>query len=768
MGTTIADSLLKPIHQFVKAWDKFWFTPADPFNACVIRLLAGWMIVYTHIIWGTHLTEFFGDDGWNSRAYLSQMQEGTFTWSFWWYIPDAWKQPVHWGCMLILVCFFLGLWTRTTSVLTWLIAVAYSTRSALSNYGLDQINCILLMYLMLAPCGHYLSIDAWLRRRKGRPDPAPSALANVSMRLIQLHLCVIYLWAGLGKLQGEAWWDGRAIWQALASYEYQSTDLTFLAAYPAILNVLTHMTIAWEVFFPALVCNRVLRPFALLLGVGMHLGIGAFLGMWTFGTAMTFGYLAFVPSNRLRQLISLILRRPQMVSSPSDTQPTAAAQPVEPLGVLAASTWVARPAEATAALIPFRGNVPNVVLVARGATNRKRLTKYLESHAVRLLIVDGLTEAGALAHVNPETVIVVVDSRSIESELNVLCQWIRHQNPQTRFVFVGQSPNYRNDDPGTVIVERNCSLRQIRTAIEELTGCTCEERPNSADRLSSTTPPSAMDATDTMDPLDEIVADHSSDHATACPSLTRVMPWLLLTCIFFASGCQQEPSAALLLERVRLLNDNNQKDEALSVISEILQREPGHPDALYQRGVAYEQNNQYQEAIDAYTECLKNAPDFAEALNNRGIVYGLLGKTDKSLDDIKAATLAKPDVSLFWANLGLVQCKLGQFDQALESYQRAQYQNEDIRLELQKGNVLTAAARFSEAIAAYSRVLEKDKKNTMAWLNRANARFQLGQGELASEDLGSAENCDTEFTYAPHIVALRTAIKNDDEHSGQE
>ena len=64
----------------------------------------------------------------------------------------------------------------------------------------------------------------------------PSVTANLAIRLIQIHMCVIYLFAGTGKLMGEAWWDGTAMWMALANLEYQSLDMTWLAGWPLLIN----------------------------------------------------------------------------------------------------------------------------------------------------------------------------------------------------------------------------------------------------------------------------------------------------------------------------------------------------------------------------------------------------------------------------------------------------------------------------------------------------------------------------------------------------
>ncbi len=119
-------------------------------------------------------------------------------------------------------------------------------------------------------------------------------MATISTRLIQLQLCVVYLFAGLGKLQGPAWWDGTAIWGAVASYEYQTIDLTFLASWPWLVNLITLVTLAWECSYAFLIWPRLTRPVWMLMAVAVHLGIGVCMGMMTFGLIMIIANLSFV------------------------------------------------------------------------------------------------------------------------------------------------------------------------------------------------------------------------------------------------------------------------------------------------------------------------------------------------------------------------------------------------------------------------------------------------------------------------------------------
>lgn len=512
-----------------RAWDRFWFHPADPYPLAILRLLAGGMLFYSHLVWGIDLQAFFGSSGWNNAGLIGALQNDSFAWSFWWYVPDAWLMPVHVMCCLVLLMFFLGAFTRVTSVLSWLIAISYAHRAMLANYGLDQIVCMLVLYLCLSPCNHYLSLDAWWRRwRRGEVNRIePSIMANLSCRLIQVHLCVIYLFAGLSKLQGRSWWNGNAVWEALANEEYQSTDMTWLAAFPLITHIATHMTIAWEVSFWALVWNRYLRPFVLLIGTSMHLGIGMFMGMWTFGLAMTFGYVTFIPAAWLRMLIHGVARIP------------------------AASCPVARPREASdneftsdpdfQAAIPaprtgYRepGNqqvgTPALIVVCKSMTTGLKVLRYFDHYGQRVSLVDGMIQARQLCKSLRHSVVICLDPHFNEEERQHWVDQVGSENPSTSFVFVCRHVEASPATGNVRIIKFVFTLREIRQAVESLIG-----RPMSpVDTQSDKQPAASVFQAGLHRPLDAVPSENAESkyepqdtalyELTADPSAKDVAP----------------------------------------------------------------------------------------------------------------------------------------------------------------------------------------------------------------------------------------------------
>ena len=301
--------------RWLEGWDRFWFTPANPATLCLIRILAGSMLVYTHLVWTLELPTFFSTDGIFGAGYSRTFSGNSpFVWShFFWLDSPLWMWSTHVLSLLTLVAFTIGLATRITGLLSFLIVVSYAHRAGGALFGLDQINGCLALYLAVAPSGLMYSVDAWLRRRKAGqspPDtrPAETVMANIGIRLMQTHLCIVYLFAGLGKLQGASWWDGTAIWGAFASYEYQTIDMTFLVHLPWIVNLLTLVSVFWELSYPFLIWPSLTRPVWLLLAVAVHLGIGMCMGMMTFGLMMVIANGAFLPPEFVQGTLSRVRR----------------------------------------------------------------------------------------------------------------------------------------------------------------------------------------------------------------------------------------------------------------------------------------------------------------------------------------------------------------------------------------------------------------------------------------------------------------------------
>jgi Vitamin K-dependent gamma-carboxylase len=398
------------VNGWLEAWHRFWFEPADPLMLGIIRLLGGWMLFYNLAIWTLDLEAFFGDNGLQPLQAVKALYVNRPIFSFWLWTGDQYLWPMHIACLVVSGMFCLGFATRVTSILSFLITISYSQRVPIANFGFDQILGMLCLYLSIGPSGAAVSVDSlirrwWLRRKGQVYGPRKFASARVSMRLIQLHLCAIYFWAGFAKLKGPSWWTGEAMWRVIANEEYQTMDLTWMAWVPWLPFLIAHVAIAWEIFFIVLVWNPKFRPLILFIGVLMHLGIGAFLGMWTFGLIMAFAYLAFSDPDLWRHRMALFVRwmrdRGDGALAPAfEAANVGSGVRVEDAVECVVPTMISEAAglpqsQATAAMttsgvLNHTSTPSEVCVVAAVANDRSTLRRYLREHQVPCRIVSDL------------------------------------------------------------------------------------------------------------------------------------------------------------------------------------------------------------------------------------------------------------------------------------------------------------------------------------------------------------------------------------------
>lgn len=313
---TLIETPLSWARRAVHGWDSFWFTPAQPHTLALIRILGGAMLFYTHAVWTIGLTAFVGPHAWLNSQAAALLNQGlnsrNYAFSYLYYVQStALLWALHIAALVVFAMLTVGLFTRVTAVLAWIITLSYCHRLTGSLFGLDQINVFIATYLMIGASGAVWSVDRWLARRRGAAAPVPPAVStNIAIRLLQLHMCVIYLFGGIGKMRGEMWWDGSALWFAFASLEYQSLDMTWTVRHRWLLALLTHITVFWETFYGFLVWPRLTRPICLALAVLVHAGIGLTLGMPTFGLAMIVGNMAFLYPETVRAAVTWLCRQP--------------------------------------------------------------------------------------------------------------------------------------------------------------------------------------------------------------------------------------------------------------------------------------------------------------------------------------------------------------------------------------------------------------------------------------------------------------------------
>jgi hypothetical protein len=168
----------------------------------LLRVLAGPVVLL-------HLRPFLAD-AWDGRIYRDAFYEPYAAW----YpeLPRAVYVGLLWLAAVAAVAMSLGFVCRLATATTFAI-VAYNLFLSTTHFHNNRAYLVIVLGLLaVAPCGRELSLDAWLRRRRGRPALDPRAPAW-PLWLLRFECAAIYGASGMSKLLDPDWFGGTVSWQ---------------------------------------------------------------------------------------------------------------------------------------------------------------------------------------------------------------------------------------------------------------------------------------------------------------------------------------------------------------------------------------------------------------------------------------------------------------------------------------------------------------------------------------------------------------------------
>jgi vitamin K-dependent gamma-carboxylase len=280
------------------AFDELLGRPVSMRALALLRVLAGPAVLM-------HLQPFLSDalDG---RIYGDAFYEPYAAW-----YPEL-PRAVYVALLVLAavsaVAMSLGLLTRLATTATFAI-VAYNLFLSTTHFHNNRAYLVIVLgVLAVAPCGRELSLDAWLRRRRGLPPPDTTAPAW-PLWLLRFECAAVYGASGLSKLLDPDWFGGTVTWhrvvQARADLEgWPLPDWALTVLFDrgfhtgaAKLIVLTELFIALGLWW------RRTRYAAVWVAVGFHLAIEVSAAVQVFSyLALAVLVIWAVPSTRDRVL----------------------------------------------------------------------------------------------------------------------------------------------------------------------------------------------------------------------------------------------------------------------------------------------------------------------------------------------------------------------------------------------------------------------------------------------------------------------------------
>jgi hypothetical protein len=267
------------MNTFTRAWQTFFLTPSSSrplvFFRIAIALLGLaqgiWLAGNTVLLYGEHgLVQWPISEG-IVGAHMPQLA---------WLRPlatvtrlstDKWVFTLLFVYLSALTGLLTGKCIRIMAMVAWALHFMLMNTGFMAAYGVETFMHIGLCYCIVMPV------------KPGAPD---SAWNTLSIRVLQLHLCIVYVASGIEKAMGIQWWNGEAIWQTLMHTQFSRFDMSWLAQYPWLARLICWSTLLVEIGYPFYMWFLRLRPYGYLAVVLLHLGIAIYMGLELFAAAM--------------------------------------------------------------------------------------------------------------------------------------------------------------------------------------------------------------------------------------------------------------------------------------------------------------------------------------------------------------------------------------------------------------------------------------------------------------------------------------------------
>jgi hypothetical protein len=269
----------------IEAWDRFWFG-ADSFAQLrVFRVVFGLVLLGYYGLRTFDLDLLYSDLGVLPLASFRELMDSKYSFSLFFLSADrVWIWIAHAVLLVATFALTLGFWPRLAAFVVYILHLSFDQRNPFVAYGFNKVSVFFLITLMLASY---------------HPRSAPigslrSSLSSVGLRLAQIQLCIIYLFAGTEKLKGITWSRGEAMWGVFTNSQLTSFNLSGAAQFPFLLTLLTFTTLIWEIYFPPMVWGRRTRYLWLLGGILLHAGIGITMNIPFFALGMVAAYTVYL------------------------------------------------------------------------------------------------------------------------------------------------------------------------------------------------------------------------------------------------------------------------------------------------------------------------------------------------------------------------------------------------------------------------------------------------------------------------------------------
>jgi hypothetical protein len=282
----------------------WWTEPVRAERLAAFRIgVALMLLVDIFTFYLPHANVFFGRDSLGSPDVFAPSAT-----SLHWSVLRGVESPAAVAAVMVIwalsaVFLLLGVWTRLSAAVAWLLSVSVIGINAYVHNSGDNVRTIELFYLMVSPCAAIWCLG---KRQTGSPSgarncgsaPGPVYIHPWPLRLLLVQLIIMYFFNGVYKFLGPHWRGGDVMHYVFANLAWTRFSYAQIPLPDAAIHLLSWTTLVWELGFPLLVMMSLTRKLTLWMGVGFHIGTGIFLVLCAFPFYMICMYLPLVPWER--------------------------------------------------------------------------------------------------------------------------------------------------------------------------------------------------------------------------------------------------------------------------------------------------------------------------------------------------------------------------------------------------------------------------------------------------------------------------------------
>lgn len=287
----------------LRAWDRFFFSRFDPYSLGLLRISTGTLYLVLMGFLYCNWERFYGAEGfsgavdptlWHDPWTLFRFTDGVMSVTVWWWIGAV-----------AGALFVVGFFTRTMSIIVFLVLSSMLHREILLAGAEDLVLRMVFFWMILMPMGRSMSVDAWLRRRlRGQPDTRPLPMIWAT-RMLQINVALIFAMSLPRKLTMDpAWLNGDAFYFAIINDTWAKWPWPemFYVKWMSMLG--TYGAILVEGAFPILVWTRWRVPMVLVMW-SFHIMLAVMLNnVALFSLSVAVTYWVFIPPETARAWIA--------------------------------------------------------------------------------------------------------------------------------------------------------------------------------------------------------------------------------------------------------------------------------------------------------------------------------------------------------------------------------------------------------------------------------------------------------------------------------